>query len=312
MVKYKVKTVKRYIWLSLAGFLFALILNSSCSKSEISISTVELLDLGEKYLLEMNYEQAVVNFIKLIEVEPMNPRGYIGLAEAYVGLGRDGEAVDVLQHGLAKLPNNSEIMSMLQSLSLTTDTASDKSDYIDEIGIRIVTLGRTDGNGNKTGFWIENHFDSETGSLIFLREGNYIEGKLSGDDKCIWIDEVVAAKHDGTGYGFGVGTYANDKRNGYQTIECFIGIALNAAADSEFIRFDDCVGVDLVYVYKGNMVDEILEDTSGTAYQMWMDDERVEYIGEFHGGTRNGFGRMWSSDWEFSGQFIDGVPSEDR
>ena len=237
----------------------------------------------------------------------MNPRGYTGAAEAYAGLGDDGGAVEILRQGLTKLPNNAEIMSILQNLSLTADTVSDKSDYIDTNGIQIVTLGKTDANGKKTGFWIENHFDSETGLLTFLREGNYIDGKLSGNDKCIWIDEAVAAKH-GTGYGFGVGMYADDKRNGYQSIECFTGIEINAAADSEFIYFEDCVGIDLVYAYKGNMIDEILEDNSGTAYQMWMDNGKVEYIGDFHSGTRNGSGRMWSSDWEFSGQFIDGVP----
>ena len=59
---------------------------SACTKPELPLTVAELLDLGEKYLLELNYEQALMQFFKVIEVEPMNPRGYTGAAEAYVGL----------------------------------------------------------------------------------------------------------------------------------------------------------------------------------------------------------------------------------
>lgn len=42
----------------------------SCSKTVKTMSATEILNLGEKYLLELDYEQAVVLFTKLIEVEP--------------------------------------------------------------------------------------------------------------------------------------------------------------------------------------------------------------------------------------------------
>ena len=68
--------------------------SSSTSISEI-VSTVaekaptldELLSLGEKYLLELNYEQALVQFLKVIEIEPMNPRAIAGAVGSYVGRG---------------------------------------------------------------------------------------------------------------------------------------------------------------------------------------------------------------------------------
>ena len=47
-------------------------------------SAAELLALGEKYLLELNYEQAIVYFTKVIEIEPMNVRAYVGRGNAYV------------------------------------------------------------------------------------------------------------------------------------------------------------------------------------------------------------------------------------
>jgi hypothetical protein len=55
---------------------------ASCARPARALGTAELLDLGEKYLLDMNYDQAAVYFERLIEVEPRNPRGYTGLSEA--------------------------------------------------------------------------------------------------------------------------------------------------------------------------------------------------------------------------------------
>ncbi|CDX04955.1 Prokaryotic membrane lipoprotein lipid attachment site profile [Desulfitobacterium hafniense] len=57
---------------------------TSCSKPTVTLSAAELLDLGEKYLLELNYEQAVVCFTSVIEIEPKNVRAYVGRGNAYV------------------------------------------------------------------------------------------------------------------------------------------------------------------------------------------------------------------------------------
>jgi tetratricopeptide (TPR) repeat protein len=306
--------MKRATTLIIALLLIAAPL-ASCSKPEQPLTAAELLDLGERYLLELDYEQAIVYFEQLIEIEPRNQRGYTGLAEAYLALDDADMAVVVLRQGAAQLPDSVEIAALLARIAPIDTAESNQADYVDEDGVHIVALGERDENGNRTGFWIENHFNAETGEIVFLREGNYVDGKLSGEDKCIWIDETVAAKY-GTGYGFGIGTYMDNMRNGRQNIECFIDIEINAPLDAEYIYYDDCVGVNLVYSYKGNMVDEMLEDTTGTAYQMWIDDRvpdgKVEYIGEFRNGTRNGTGKMWSSDWEFSGEFVDGGPASDQ
>ena len=88
---------------------------TACSKPQQPLSAAELLDLGEKYLLELNYEQALVQFLKVIEVKPMNPRGYIGAAEAYVSLGRIDDAIDILRHGY-DITGDENILSMLNEL----------------------------------------------------------------------------------------------------------------------------------------------------------------------------------------------------
>jgi tetratricopeptide (TPR) repeat protein len=84
------------------------------------MTAIELLDLGEKYLLEMNYEEAILCFDRLIEIEPRNVRGYMGLAEIYVGLGNSDKAVEVLQSGMQQISNDVEISAMLNELTKGT------------------------------------------------------------------------------------------------------------------------------------------------------------------------------------------------
>lgn len=89
---------------------------AACAKPLSNLSAAELLDLGEKYLLEMNYEQALVQFLKVVEIEPMNPRGYTGAAEAYMGLGNIDKAESILKQGLVVIPGNTDITKMLEEI----------------------------------------------------------------------------------------------------------------------------------------------------------------------------------------------------
>ena len=65
-----------------------------------ALSVTELLSLGEKYLLDLDYEQALVQFMQVINIEPMNPRAYAGAAKSYLALGDVEKAVEVLLQGL--------------------------------------------------------------------------------------------------------------------------------------------------------------------------------------------------------------------
>ena len=95
---------------------FSLIITglTACTKPTHPPTATELLALGEKYLLELNYEQALVQFNKVIEIEPMNPRGYTGAAESYVALGQEEEAVKILQQGYEAI-GSEEIKELLDS-----------------------------------------------------------------------------------------------------------------------------------------------------------------------------------------------------
>lgn len=59
----------------------------------------EQMNLGNRYLLEMEYEQAAVAFTKVIEVDPVNVDAYTGAAQAYAAMENYGEAVKLLEQG---------------------------------------------------------------------------------------------------------------------------------------------------------------------------------------------------------------------
>lgn len=52
------------------------------------------LELGEKYLSELDYNSAVLEFTSAIEVNPRSEDAYLGRGEAYLGLGDFDSAVD--------------------------------------------------------------------------------------------------------------------------------------------------------------------------------------------------------------------------
>ncbi|MCL2068301.1 MAG: tetratricopeptide repeat protein [Oscillospiraceae bacterium] len=76
-------------------------------------SPAQLLSLGERFLLELDYEQALVQFLRVIEIEPMNERAYLGAAETYIGMGDIDAAIAILEQGLAALPDSAEIINKL-------------------------------------------------------------------------------------------------------------------------------------------------------------------------------------------------------
>lgn len=59
----------------------------------------ELLNLGNKYLLEQDFEQAIAAFEKAIEIDPKCEEAYRGLADVYVGMGNYESAINILQQG---------------------------------------------------------------------------------------------------------------------------------------------------------------------------------------------------------------------
>ena len=105
------------IRLILVIFLMAYTLSSCASPAKTEVSTVEdYLDLGQKYLLDGDYDQAIVAFEKVIEIEPKNADAYLGLAKAYMSTHDYAKAVDAINNGIATGGTSIEISSLLEKI----------------------------------------------------------------------------------------------------------------------------------------------------------------------------------------------------
>ena len=68
----------------LCGMLLVALLFTACTSK--AAKAVEKVELGQKYLTEPNYTEAVASFTEAIGLDPENIPAYMGRAEAYVGL----------------------------------------------------------------------------------------------------------------------------------------------------------------------------------------------------------------------------------
>ncbi|MDR2750656.1 MAG: leucine-rich repeat domain-containing protein [Clostridiales bacterium] len=84
------------------------------------------LDLGEKYLADLNYAQATVAFERAIAVEPNIAEAYLALAKAYQYMGDQENARVTLETGQEKT-NSSVIKRVIANLDAQTPTPVPKS-----------------------------------------------------------------------------------------------------------------------------------------------------------------------------------------
>ena len=63
-------------------------------------SPAQLITLAQKFLNDADYEKAIIQFDKVLTVDPLNVDAYIGKAEALDALGRSDEAEEVLTKAL--------------------------------------------------------------------------------------------------------------------------------------------------------------------------------------------------------------------
>lgn len=98
----------------------------------------ENLDLGERYLQELDYEQAIAAYMAVIEIDPKNIDAYLGLADVYVAMGDYDQAVEVL--GTApevsaheKVKDKIEDISEQKEQAIETEETSEDEENTEEL-----------------------------------------------------------------------------------------------------------------------------------------------------------------------------------
>ena len=66
---------------------------SLCACGDNSAKWQEQYDLGQKYLTDGNYEEAILAFTAAIEIDPKRAPAYVGRGDAYLGRGSDEESL---------------------------------------------------------------------------------------------------------------------------------------------------------------------------------------------------------------------------
>lgn len=95
---------KVIIVFGIAIFLVAgIILSIATIGSGKGMSIRDNLELGEKYLSELKYEDAMLAFTEVIQVEPNNMTATLGIADSYLGLNEEEKAVEILEQGIGTI-----------------------------------------------------------------------------------------------------------------------------------------------------------------------------------------------------------------
>ena len=78
------KTIRAGAVCLLVSLLAALFFTACVTKA---VNAADKIELGQKYLTELNYTEAVASFTEAIKLDPDNIQAYMGRAEAYMALG---------------------------------------------------------------------------------------------------------------------------------------------------------------------------------------------------------------------------------
>lgn len=106
----------------------------------------EQLRLGEKYLTELDYEQAIAAYRAAIEIDPKCEEAYLGLADVYVAKGEPEQAAVVLQTGYEETGSRT-LQNKLEEVNVLVQQAQGDSGAADADG----TAGQPGADGEVPG-----------------------------------------------------------------------------------------------------------------------------------------------------------------
>ncbi len=121
---------KKVLYLAVIAFTVILIAATGITLffliREPAADTAKLLEKGHSYLDDGEYEQALEQFIMIIDIDNKDTDAYIGAADAFSGLERTDRAIRILEKGY-KNTESMRIKRMLDGLMESDELASDDS-----------------------------------------------------------------------------------------------------------------------------------------------------------------------------------------
>ena len=130
---------RRKLWSQLIAVivLVAVLLTSCGSKAATATDKIEL---GQKYLTELNYTEAVAAFTEVIGLDPDNIEAYMGRAEAYKGLKQYDDAKADYTTAIEKTDEMPYTQAQAYTgraevYVLTEESSAAESDYTSAIGL---------------------------------------------------------------------------------------------------------------------------------------------------------------------------------
>lgn len=83
--------------------------------------------LGERYLDELNYEQAIAAYLAAIEIDPKNPEAYKALADIYIDMGDLASAEAILKKGIEETESSrlEHLLAEIEELKKDTTIANE-------------------------------------------------------------------------------------------------------------------------------------------------------------------------------------------
>jgi len=115
------------ILMALVGLVIFILAGADNTNKKLS----RQLELGNKYLNEEDYERAIAAFDEALDIDPKCAEAYLGLADAYVGLGDIDEAKNILINGIDMfksygMKNEADILSdKLETINEETQDITD-------------------------------------------------------------------------------------------------------------------------------------------------------------------------------------------
>lgn len=107
--------------LKLIMLVVLILMITACGENEQK-QIAEQLELGQKYLSELNYEQAIIAFQKVIELDPKNVEAYLQLSDVFADQGDLEAAIEILEAGHSQVQDEQLQFQLAEFRQLLEET----------------------------------------------------------------------------------------------------------------------------------------------------------------------------------------------